>query len=55
MKVSSNELSSVVLTWAAYNSLITERKDKTIVANSEWQSDLLGKSLSSNERFRNTK
>ena len=55
MKVSSNELSSVVPTWAAYNSLITERKDKTIVANSEWQSDLLGKSLSSNERFRNTK
>ena len=31
MKVSSNELSCVVPTWAAYNSLITERKDKTIV------------------------
>ena len=30
-KVSSNELSSVVPTWAAYNSLITERKDKTVV------------------------
>ena len=27
----SNELSSLVPTWAAYNSLITERKDKTIV------------------------
>ena len=31
MKVSSTELLSVVPTWAAYNSLITERKDKTIV------------------------
>ena len=31
MKVSSNELSSVAPIWAAYNSLITERKDKTIV------------------------
>ena len=31
MKVSSNELSCVVRTWAAYNLLITERKDKTIV------------------------
>ena len=30
MKVSSNELSSVIHTWATYNSLITERKDKTI-------------------------
>ena len=36
MKVSSNEVSSVVPTWAAHNSLITERKDKTTVANSEW-------------------
>ena len=35
MKVSSNELSSVVPTWAAYNSLITERKDSSAVANSE--------------------
>ena len=47
MKASSHELSSVVPTWAAYNSLITERKD-----NSKWQSDLLRKYLSSNERFR---
>ena len=31
MKVRSNELSSVVPTWAAYNSLITKKKDKTIV------------------------
>ena len=31
MKVSSNELSSVVPTWVTYNLLITERKNKTIV------------------------